>query len=220
MRRWLFFILTTISFNSLAILPNGFDYCSKTIPSLKVDLKYLTKDNFTGHKVPSYHSNKCILTKPSIQALMHVQKELSAFNLGLKVFDAYRPTQAVDDFMTWSKSDDESTKSMHYPTLDKSRLIPLGYIAEKSGHSRGSAIDLTIVGLKTGKALDMGTNFDYFGHKAWPSELSLTTQQRANRLLLKSVMLKYGFKPLKVEWWHFSLRREPFPDTYFNFPVE
>ncbi len=220
MRTRLFFILTTISFHSLAALPSGFDYCSKHIPSLKVELKYFTKDNFTGQKVPGYHSNKCILTKPAIKALMSVQKELASMNLGLKIYDAYRPARAADAFTAWSKNADTTTKAAHYPTLDKSHLFALGYITEKSSNSRGSAVDLTIVDLKTGKALDTGTGFDYFGHKAWPGELSVTAQQRANRLLLKNEMVKYGFKPIKEEWWHFILIREPFPDTYFNFPVE
>ena len=104
--------------------------------------------------------------------------------------------------------------------LDKNRLFPLGYIAKKSGHSRGSTVDLTIIDLSSDNALNMGTVFDYFGRKAWPSDLTVTAQQRANRLLLQNLMTKHGFNPLKEEWWHFTLKREPFPDTYFNFDVK
>ncbi|MBM7072371.1 hypothetical protein JQC92_10055 [Shewanella sp. 202IG2-18] len=113
-----------------------------------------------------------------------------------------------------------SLSKKHYPNLKKSRLFPLGYIAKKSGNSRGSTVDLTIIDLKTGEALDMGTGFDYFGRKAWPSERTITMQQRANRLLLRTLMTKHGFIPLKEEWWHFTKKHEPFPDTYFNFPIE
>ena len=220
MRKWLFFILMSISCNSIAELPSGFNYCSKTIHSLNVELRYFTNNNFTAKQVPGYQANKCILTKSATKSLQRVQQELMKLNLGLKIFDAYRPSQAVAAFVTWSKSPDTSTKELHYPNLDKNHLFPLGYIAEHSGHSRGSTVDLTIIDLQSGHTLDMGTVFDFFGHKAWPSELSLTAQQRANRLLLQNVMMKYGFIPLKEEWWHFTLKREPFPDTYFNFLVK
>ncbi len=220
MRKWLFFILISTSFHCFAKLPIGFGYCSGEIPSLNVELKYLNSDNFTAKKVPGYRTNKCILTNPAIKSLAQVQNALHKLNLGLKIYDAFRPTQSVDAFYAWSKSKDISTKSEHYPDLEKSRLFQLGYIAKKSGHSRGSTVDLTIIDLTTKEQLDMGTPFDFFGHEAWPSELSITYQQRANRLLLRNLMMQHHFIPLKEEWWHFTLKYEPFPETYFNFPVQ
>lgn len=187
MRKWLFFILLSISFYSVAKLPVGFDYCSLTIPSLKVELKYLSSDNFTGKKVPGYLTNRCILTKSAINSLALVQQDLTPLNLGLKVYDAYRPTQAVDAFFAWSKSKSTITKQQHYPNLKKSRLFPLGYIAKKSGHSRGSTVDLTIIDLKTGEALDMGTGFDYFGRKAWPSEQTNNDATKSQSLITANV---------------------------------
>jgi zinc D-Ala-D-Ala dipeptidase len=148
------------------------------------------------------------------------QAALAAFGLGLQVFDCYRPMRAVADFAAWARDPaDQARKRDYYPGLDKSQLFALGYIAEKSGHSRGSTLDLTIVDLATKAPLDMGSPYDLFDTRSWPSDTRFTPAQRANRMLLQTVMRESGFRPLKEEWWHFTLEREAFPDTYFDFPV-
>lgn len=203
-------------------LPEGFVYVDEVIPSIKQDIRYFGVNNFVGRPVNGYHTNRAILTKSAASALKAVQEELSKFGLGLLVFDAYRPQQAVDDFVAWSKDDkDTKFKSANYPQVSKNTLISEGFIAEYSGHSRGSTIDLTIVSENAPfKQLDMGTPFDFFGTESWPNYVGITSQQRANRLLLQSIMIKHDFKPYPQEWWHFTLKNEPFPETYFNFPVQ
>lgn len=203
-------------------LPEGFVYVDEVIPSIKQDIRYFSVNNFVGRPVNGYHTNRAILTKSAASALKAVQEELSKFGLGLLVFDAYRPQQAVDDFVAWSKDDkDTKSKSANYPQVSKNTLISEGFIAEYSGHSRGSTIDLTIVSENAPfKQLDMGTPFDFFGPESWPNYAGITSQQRANRLLLQNIMIKHDFKPYPQEWWHFTLKNEPFPETYFNFPVQ
>ncbi len=186
------------------------------------------------------------VTSPKLQ-LIHLQKyklNLRKFSLSLKIYDAYRPQRAVDHFVKWAKNlRDTLTKKEFYPTVDKSRLFTDGYIAEKSGHSRGSTVDLTIVPIPLpsqpefdidnqcecyesadkrfkDNSIDMGTGFDCFSEFSHTVNLNLPPQQRANRLLLKSLMDRYGFKNLAEEWWHFTLRNEPFPNTYFNFEIK
>ena len=152
-----------------------------------------------------------------------MQAQLAPIGRGLKVFDAYRPQRAEDHFVRWAEDlADTKMKARYYPDVDKANLFRDGYIAAKSGHSRGSTVDLTIVSLNAGEPieLDMGTGWDHFGPKSWPSSREVTTQQRANRMLLQSLMVKHGFRPLAEEWWHFTLVDEPFPDTYFDFVVE
>ena len=152
-----------------------------------------------------------------------MQKDLEAFGLGLKVFDAYRPQRAVDHFVRWAEDlDDTRMKAKYYPGVEKKHLFRDGYIAARSGHSRGSTVDLTIVSLGPDDPveLDMGTGWDYFGPRSWPASLDVSPQQRANRMLLQSLMVKHGFKPLAEEWWHFTLKDEPFPKTYFDFVIE
>ena len=202
-------------------MPDGFVYLDEVIPSIKQDIRYFGVNNFLGRPVNGYHANRAILTKSAASALKAVQEELSKFGLGLLVFDSYRPQQAVDDFVAWSKDDkDTKSKSANYPQVSKNTLISEGFIAEYSGHSRGSTIDLTIVSENTPfKQLDMGTPFDFFGPESWPNYAGITSQQRANRLLLQNIMIKHDFKPYPQEWWHFTLNNEPFPETYFNFPV-
>ena len=201
--------------------PDGFVYLDEVIPSIKQDIRYFGVNNFLGRPVNGYHANRAILTKSAASALKAVQEELSKFGLGLLVFDAYRPQQAVDDFVAWSKDNkDMKSKSANYPQVPKNTLISEGFIAEYSGHSRGSTIDLTIVsGNPPFKQLNMGTRFDFFGSESRPNYAGISSQQRANRLLLQNIMIKYDFKPYPQEWWHFTLNNEPFPETYFNFPV-
>lgn len=208
--------------NAWASLPEGFVYADEIIPSIQQDLRYFGNNNFVGRPIDGYRANRVILTKSAASALRVVQEELSIFGLSILVFDAYRPQQAVDDFVTWSKDlSDTKTKSTYYPRVSKEILFAQGYIAERSGHSRGSTVDLTIVSKKAPfEPLDMGTGFDFFGPESWPNYAEISTQQRANRLLLQNIMVKHGFNPYPQEWWHFTLKNEPFPSTYFNFPVQ
>lgn len=204
-------------------LPEGFVYVDTVIHDLVIDLQYSTEDNFVGERIDGYLQAQCILTHSAAEALGRVQKDLKPFGLGLKIFDAYRPQRAVDHFVRWSeKPDDTRTKAVFYPDIDKSRLIADGYIASRSSHSRGSTVDVTIVSIlphEAGEALDMGTHFDYFGPESWPQHNGINPGQRAQRLLLRLLMTRHGFTPYPEEWWHFTLTDEPFPDTYFDFPV-
>lgn len=205
-------------------LPKGFVYADKTIPDLRLDLRYAGYHNFVGRPVDGYLNQRCILTREAAEALKKVQEELRPFGLGVKVFDAYRPQMAVDHFVRWAHNlKDIGMKQEFYPDVDKKNLFRDGYIATKSSHSRGSTVDLTIVSLESedaGRELDMGSGFDYFGRSSWPGSLQIATPSRAHRLLLRMVMEKYGFKPYPQEWWHFTLKREPWPETYFNFPIQ
>ena len=157
-------------------------------------------------------------------ALVNVQKELKSMNYGLKVFDAYRPQQAVDHFVRWAKDiKDVRMKNQYYPEIDKSLLFEQGYIRSKSGHTRGSTVDLTIINMadpNTGKELNMGTQWDFFSPKSWPSSNDVSEVQKSNCMLLQNIMIRRGFEPLKEEWWHFTLKEEPFPDTYFTFSIK
>lgn len=203
-------------------LPEGFVFLKEQISDLEVSLRYATTDNFTGRIVNGYHpKQKVIGTAALAQALKKAQSKLKAEGLGLKIFDAYRPQRAVDDFVQWSqRPKDTLTKANYYPQLPKDRLFEMGYIAMKSGHSRGSTVDLTLVyleGKKKGKTLDMGGNWDYFGVRSHYDFNPLTSIQKENRKLLREVLLQNGFKPYEKEWWHFTLIQEPFPDLYFDF---
>ncbi|MEQ8209882.1 MAG: M15 family metallopeptidase [Lacipirellulaceae bacterium] len=204
-------------------LPEEFVDVAKEIHSIEVDLRYVTKNNFLGRPVDGYEKSRCVLTREAAIALKQVQDELRPYRLGLKVFDAYRPQRAVDHFVRWSRdASDQQTKEKYYPEVAKGDLFRQGYIATRSGHSRGSTVDLTIVSLGKGdarKELDMGTPFDFFGRESWIDNTKLTPQQRANRLLLREIMTKHGFRPYDKEWWHFTLQDEPYPETYFDFPI-
>lgn len=239
----IFFLALSIHLFSQEI-PSGFVEIRDVIPDIVLDLRYLTNHNFLGVPVNGYKSGKCYITKAAADSLSKVQAELRKFNLSLKVYDAYRPQRAVDHFVKWAKDlSDTLTKKEFYPTVDKSRLFIDGFIAEKSGHSRGSTVDLTIVPVpltsqpdfnignqcecyeSTDKrfkdnSIDMGTGFDCFSSLSHTENNAITAQQRANRLLLKSLMDKYGFKNLAEEWWHFTLRDEPFLKTYFDFEIK
>ncbi len=193
---------------------------NKEIPEVKIDLRYYSKNNFMGDTIDGYYANKCILSVDATKALSDVQKELSQKDLSLKVFDAYRPQRAVDHFVRWAQNlADTMMKSQYYPYVPKSILFTEGYIAERSGHTRGSTLDLTIVN-NVGVELDMGTPWDYFGPESWLANENLTSVQISNRQLLQTVMKKYGFRSYEKEWWHFTLENEPFPDTYFDFPIK
>ena len=202
-------------------MPEDFVYAKDIMPSLRTDLRYYSSNNFVGEPIDGYVKPKCILTKEAATALKKVQDEFARLGFGLLVFDAYRPQRAVDHFIRWSKdSADTKMKEQFYPNINKKDLFEEGYISEKSGHSRGSTVDITIVSLRTGHILDLGGPYDYFDKKSWVDYKNITKNQRAIRLMLQRRMVKHGFKYYPKEWWHFTLAKEPYPDTYFDFPVK
>ena len=240
----LFILFLTQAGFSQSSIPDGFVEIREVIPDVILDIRYTTNHNFLGVPVDGYNDKKCYMTREAAEALLKVQEELRKFSLSLKIYDAYRPQRAVDHFVRWAKDlSDTLTKREFYPTLDKSRLFVDGYIAEKSGHSRGSTVDLTIVSIPlpvqpefdiddqcecyepadkrfTDNSIDLATGFDCFHPLSHTENPELNPQQRANRLLLITLMDKYGFRNLAEEWWHFTFRNEPFPDTYFDFVIE
>ena len=203
-------------------LPEGFVYLDESIPGIAIELKYPTGDNFVGRPIDGYPHEHAILSESAAAALADVQASLQSFGFGLKVFDAYRPQRAVDHFVRWAEDlDDQQTKPDFYPDVAKEDLFEEGYIAARSGHSRGSTVDLTIVYRDesgTINELDMGSGYDFFGPISWPDSRAVSAQQRANRALLQRVMHAHGFNHYAQEWWHFSFASEPYPDTYFDFP--
>ncbi|MGF1736470.1 M15 family metallopeptidase [Photobacterium satsumensis] len=221
---FIFSLVLTVLVSSYSVarsLPEGFVDIQQVDSSIVVDIRYFSSDNFVGERIDGYTAAKAISTQKTAQALADVQQALRSFGLGIKVFDAYRPQPAVDHFVRWAEDlSDTRMKAKYYPTVEKKNLFRDGYIAEKSGHSRGSTVDLTLIDLASGEELDMGTGWDYFGKASWPSSPKSTAQQRANRMLLQTIMLKNSFKALKEEWWHFTLIDEPHPETYFTFAVK
>jgi len=202
-------------------LPDGFVYLKEIIPDIDIELRYYTADNFVGERIDGYLSSECILSKEAALALKKAQNDLKIFGLGLKVYDAYRPQCAVDHFVRWAKDlKDKNKKATYYPNVLKEDLFKEGYISAKSSHTRGSTVDITIIALDSKAELDMGSGFDFFGPKSLPNNLNITARQRAHRMLLQMLMYANGFEPYEKEWWHFTLRNEPFPDTYFNFPIQ
>ncbi len=213
--------LVLVSFHLRAVLPEGFDYCLRVIPSLQIDLRYASDNNFTGQQLIGYKYPVCVMTQSALNQLFNVQMQLSEFGLGLKVFDAYRPQKAVDSFVAWSGlPDNDEIRKKYYPTLTRKELFEERFISKHSGHTRGSTVDLTLVDLSTGQELDGGTRFDFFGKESAPFYSELRPEQRANRALLRAVMMNHGFQPYHNEWWHFTLANEPFPNTYFDFDIE
>ena len=193
----------------------------EVIPSVQLDIRYYTHNNFIGSRIDGYDAPKCLLTREAALALKYVQEELVNNRQALKIFDCYRPQQAVDHFVRWAKDlNDQKMKAEYYPSINKKSLFKDGYIAEKSGHSRGSTVDLTIVDLNTNRELDMGTRFDYFDPLSHTASNGISKIQRDNRIALKTIMERNGFKNLKEEWWHFTLKNEVFPNRYFDFKVK
>lgn len=234
---------TTPSFTLQKQRPRDFVDVSQAIAHMQFDMRYDTGHNFVGRKIHGYDDDACLLTAPAVAALKTVEDQLLPMGLTLKAYDCYRPQRAVDDFVRWSQDPhDTKMKAEFYPDIAKDRLFAEGYIAAHSGHSRGSTIDLTIVPLDSripraatadaqvncaaaqnlraaDNSLDFGTGFDCFSPLSHPSFPDLSAQVKANRLLLQTLMTHAGFVPLETEWWHFSLKSEPYPDTYFDFPV-
>ena len=200
---------------------SDFVMVSEYVPDAILEVRYFTTYNFIGDRIDGYEEPIVLCTKEAAAALKKASDALRAQGYRLKIYDGYRPQMAVDNFVRWAKDlKDTRMKRYFYPDLDKSVLFPQGYIMEKSGHSRGSTFDLTLVYNSSGKDVDMGGRFDFFGQLSHPDFVShLTEEQVANRMILRKAMMDAGFKPLAEEWWHFTLENEPFPDTYFTFPV-
>ena len=199
---------------------HGFVSVGEVIPDVLLDIRYYSSFNFIGERIDGYEEPAALLTREAAQALKEASNEAMEQGFRLKVFDAYRPQTAVDPFVRWAKDpEDIRMKAFFYPELEKKEIIPQGYIAEHSGHSRGSTVDLTLFDMATQQDVDMGGTFDFFGELSHPDYSGVSEVQHANRMLLQSLMVKHGFRPLETEWWHFTLENEPWPDTYFTFSV-
>ena len=200
--------------------PSGFVLLSDHVPGAIQEIRYFTTYNFVGDRIEGYEEPCALVTKEAARALAQVSGEMAALGYRLKIFDAYRPATAVKHFVLWGIEDlDLRMKPYFYPDLDKTELFERGYIASRSSHSRGSTVDLTLLDMGTGKELDMGGPFDLFSEISHPDYRGISDEQYENRMLLRSAMLRNGFDPIDCEWWHFTLRSEPYPDTYFEFPV-
>ena len=190
------------------------------VPDVILEIRYYSTHNFVGRRIDGYLAPTALLTRQAADSLKAVSDDVMRLGYRLKIYDAYRPQCAVDHFVRWATDVADTTMRRYfYPDVDKSRLFELDYIYEKSGHTRGSTVDLTLFDMATEKEADMGGTFDWFGEESHPDYTGITPEQYANRMILRDAMLRHGFKPLDSEWWHFTLKNEPFPDTYFTFPV-
>ena len=200
--------------------PSGFVLLSDVIPHIVQEIRYFSTYNFVGERIDGYEEPCALLTKEAARALKTVSNEMMVQGYRLKIFDTYRPAKAVKHFVLWGLEDqDIRMKPYFYPDLDKTELFSKGYVAKQSSHSRGSTVDLTLLDMKTGKEVDMGSPFDLFGELSHPDCRDVTDEQFENRMILQKVMVRNGFKPIDCEWWHFTLEDEPYPDTYFDFPL-
>ena len=193
---------------------------SDFVPDIVQEIRYYSTYNFIGDRIDGYEEPCALMTIEGARALKSAAAELAAWGYRLKIFDAYRPATAVKRFVLWSIDDlDLRMKPFFYPDLDKEELFARGYIASQSSHSRGSTVDLTLLDMSTGKEVDMGGPFDLFSEVSHPDYRGITDEQYDNRMILRDTMLRNGFEPIDCEWWHFTLKNEPFPNTYFDFPV-
>ncbi|SFL46265.1 D-alanyl-D-alanine dipeptidase [Lachnospiraceae bacterium KH1T2] len=200
--------------------PSGFVVLGEFVPSIVQEIRYYSTYNFIGDRIDGYEEPCALLTIEAARALKSVSNELNVQGYRLKVLDAYRPACAVRQFVLWGIEDqDIRMKSYFYPELEKQELFAKGYVAKQSGHSRGSAIDLTLLDMKSGKEVDMGSPFDLFSEVSHPDYRGITDEQYENRMILQKAMVRNGFLTIDCEWWHFYLDNEPYPDTYFEFPV-
>ena len=202
------------------------------VPDAILEIRYHSTYNFIGSRIDGYEEPTALLTRQAADSLLAVSNDLKTQGYRLKIYDAYRPQCAVDHFVRWGKTlDDTLMRTYFYPMVEKKDLFRLGYIAEQSSHSRGSTVDLTLFDMRTEKEVDMGATFDWFGNESHPdcggnpetgvyrTNDTITSEQFAARMRLRQAMLRHGFKPYECEWWHFTLADEPYPDTYFQFPV-
>jgi D-alanyl-D-alanine dipeptidase len=217
-------LLILLLFSGVIMAHNltGFVSLGELCPGIKINANYSTLENFTGTIVRGYKSHKAYLAKVPAEALCKVHNQAKAQGFGIKIFDAYRPVKAVEYFQEWAKipENNNELKQVYYPSYTRLELFEKGFIAKRSSHSRGSAVDLTLYDLKSGKDLDMGTKFDYFDESSQTESPFITQKQQINRNLLKDLMESNGFKNFSQEWWHYSFRLEPFPGQYFDFDVE
>jgi D-alanyl-D-alanine dipeptidase len=231
----LFFIMIKTSFASS--LPAGFVYLEDVAPEIKQSVRYFSNENFIGKRIKGYGAGRIILTKEAALTLKKVNEEMQKEGFTLVVYDGYRPQTAVDEFVSWGKSEETSKKNYYYPEISKKDIFKRGFVATKSGHSRGSTVDLTII--KNGKnvtpvkainrgkftflddgTVDMGMHFDFFGTESWAQSPLISEEFNKRRKFLQEKMVKHGFKVFEGEWWHFTLAKEPFPETYFDFPIK
>ena len=190
------------------------------VPNVIQEIRYHSTYNFIGERIDGYEEPAALITLEAARALKSAGKELYVMGYQMKIFDAYRPERAVKHFVLWGLEDqDIRMKQYFYPDLEKEELFNAGYIAKQSSHSRGSTVDLTLLEMRTGREVDMGSPFDFFGEISHSDFRGITEEQYANRMLLRSVMMRNGFLPFSCEWWHFTLENEPFTETYFDFPV-
>ena len=212
--------MKTVYRNDVTMDPSGFVVLADYVPHLVQEIRYYSTYNFIGERIDGYEEPCALLTKEAARALKSVSNEMIVRGYRLKVFDAYRPARAVKHFVMWGIEDqDVRMKPYFYPELQKQELFARGYIASQSGHSRGSSVDLTLLDMSTGKEVDMGSPFDYFSEASHPDYKGITQEQYDNRMMLQRVMVRGRFVPIDCEWWHFTLNNEPYPDTYFDFPV-
>ncbi len=199
---------------------SGFVLLGSFVPHIVQEIRYYSTYNFIGDRIDGYEEPCALLTKEAARALKAVASEMIVQGYRLKIFDAYRPACAVRHFVLWGIEDqDIRMKPYFYPELEKQELFAKGYIAKQSSHSRGSTVDLTLLDMRTGKELDMGSPFDLFSPISHPDCRDITEEQYENRMCLQRAMVRGGFIPMDCEWWHFTLKNEPYPDTYFEFPV-
>ena len=200
--------------------PSGFVLLADFVPGIVQEIRYYSTYNFVGERIDGYEEPCALLTREAARALKAVANEVNAQGYRLKIYDAYRPACAVRYFVLWGVEDlDLRMKPYFYPDLEKQELFQKGYIASQSSHSRGSAVDLTLLDMSTGREVDMGSPFDLFSEISHPDSRAVTDEQYANRMFLQKAMVRNGFQTLDCEWWHFRLADEPYPDTYFDFPV-
>lgn len=209
-----------MSKNNINMDSSGFVLLSDYVPGIVQEIRYYSTFNFVGDRVDGYEAPCALLTIEAARAVKAISNQANVMGYRLKVFDAYRPACAVRHFVLWGIEDlDQRMKTFFYPELEKQDLFKEGYIASQSSHSRGSTIDLTLLDMSTGMELDMGSPFDYFGEISHPDYRGITDVQYSNRMVLRNLMVENGFEPIDCEWWHFTLKDEPYPDTYFEFPV-
>lgn len=225
MKKFLFALLiitggtTSVWADTISQDKSDFALISSVIDDAAYDIRYYSPNNFTGNKIDGYKAPRAYMTKEALAALAIAAEDLRKQGYRLLIWDSYRPQKAVDNFVRWINNPEDSGDKSFYPELEKSNLLAGRYIMEKSGHTRGSTVDLTII-KKDGSFVDMGGTFDLFSEISHPDYQNLTDEQKNNRKILRDAMVKAGFNPLDSEWWHFTLKDEPYPDTYFDFDVE
>ena len=199
---------------------SGFVLLADYVPHIVQEIRYYSTYNFIGDRIDGYEQPIALLTKEAARALKSVSNEMMVKGYRLKIYDAYRPDTAVKHCLLWGIEDTDIRMKPYFdPEVEKQALFSEGYIARRSSHSRGSTVDLTLLDMNTGRELDMGSPFDFFGKISHPDYLGITEEQYDNRMFLRNAMLRNGFEPIACEWWHFTLRDEPYPDSYFSFPV-